>query len=79
VSGLAALLEKPARRTELAIYCLTYAMDSLYRWYRDTYKNTIYGFKLPMKLFLVLSGSMLFHFHKNQPSFVMKWLMQLKD
>jgi len=77
ISGLAVLLERPGRRSELAIYCLTYAMDSLYRWYKETYKES--GFQLPTRLLLVLSGSILFHHHLNQPSFVMKWLLQLKD
>jgi len=44
---------------------------------RETYKDR--GFKLPTRLLLVLSGCFLFHYHKNQPSFVMKWLLQLKD
>jgi len=52
-------------------------MDSLYRWYRET--NAAEGFNLPNKLILVMSGAMLFHYHKNQPSFVMNWLMQLND
>jgi len=52
-------------------------MDSLYRWYRET--NAEDGFHLPNKLILVVSGAILFHYHKNQPSFVMNWLMQLND
>jgi len=39
ISGFSVLLERPGRRSELAIYCLTYAMDSFYRWYRETYKD----------------------------------------
>jgi len=52
-------------------------MDSMYRWYRESAAGE--GFKLPTRLILVLSGAMLFHYHKNQPSFVMNWLMQLND
>jgi len=76
VAGLATLIEREQRRSELANYCFTYALDSVFM----TLKNTEFGkdFKLPGRSLLLLSLGILGHFHEQQPAFLTGWLFRLK-
>jgi len=75
VGGLATGLERPRRQSELAVYCLTYAIDSLWNRFKttDIGKNA----HLPVGFLLVFSIAVLAQHHRQQPSFVTDWLLEL--
>jgi hypothetical protein len=69
-AGLATLIERDGRRNELAAYCATYALDSIYR------KLCTPILSLHWLVLSVCSAIML-HNHTEQPAVLMKWLFKL--
>ncbi|KAL6058735.1 transmembrane protein 135-like [Balamuthia mandrillaris] len=72
VAGLATLIERPSRRPELAAYCLTFALESLYRYMLERYRLPV-----PRSLSLLaicLSAAVMLHHHTKQPAVAMNWL-----
>ena len=77
ISGLPVLIELPGRRKELAQYCATYAIDTIYRNFvalRLAQPSDFYGFCLLSFAWLLL----LWNF-KTQPKFVSSWVLGLKE
>lgn len=75
ISGLATLLERKERRSLLAMYCATYALDSIWRRME---MNSILVKKLQpviAAVSLITSCSILLHYHNKQPTLVTKWLL----
>ncbi|KAL6075939.1 hypothetical protein QOT17_003249 [Balamuthia mandrillaris] len=73
IAGLAVLIEKPRRRSMLAAYCLTYALDSLYRGLlRHT---TVRPSPLVAFVLMTFSAAVMVQHHRNQPAFLIKWLL----
>eukprot|EP01127_Copromyxa_protea_P023255 TRINITY_DN8662_c0_g1_i1.p1 TRINITY_DN8662_c0_g1~~TRINITY_DN8662_c0_g1_i1.p1 ORF type:complete len:368 (+),score=19.79 TRINITY_DN8662_c0_g1_i1:32-1135(+) len=72
VAGLFILCERPRRQVELAMYCSTYALDSVYKFIRTTELGKT--FSLPRRLIMLCSLSILSHYHMHQPHFVTRWL-----
>jgi len=75
VPGLAVILETPSRRAELAAYCLTYALESVYIYF----KRRGYVLMSPSlnSLLLAVSAGVLVHYHDHQPKAAMHWLFKL--
>lgn len=76
IAGLATLVERKDRRAELAAYCATYAIDSLWRRYTVRYPvlGPFWSDWIP-KITLVMSCAVLLHYHNKQPNLVAKWLL----
>jgi hypothetical protein len=70
LAGLATLIEREGRRNELAAYCATYALDSIYR------KLVTPNAFIHWLILSICSGIML-HNHTEQPAVLMKWLFKL--
>merc|ERR1711879_722098 len=79
VSGLATVLERKERRPLLAIYCATYAIDSI--WRRMEMSSPLLKKLQPFisALMLVASCSVLLHHHNQQPDLVTKWVLGFGD
>lgn len=75
VGGLATELERPKRQAELAAYCLTYAIDSVWNYVKTTERGK--HVHLPVGFLLVGSMAVLSHQHREQPSFITDWLLEL--
>jgi len=75
VGGLATELERPRRQSELAMYCLVYAIDSMWNYFKTTERGK--NAQLPVGLLLVVSMAVLSQYHRQQPSFVTNWLLEL--
>jgi len=75
VAGLAVILESTSRRSELAAYCLTYALESIYNHFKEK-KGLIMSPSLNA-LVLAISAGVLLHHHDHQPKAVMHWLFKL--
>lgn len=71
-SGLATLIERPNRRVELAAYCCTFALDSVYRYFRVN--GRLKQRKWLGVLGIMLSMAAMMHYHDQQPRVVVKWL-----
>jgi len=75
MAGLAVIFESTSRRSELAAYCLTYALESIYNHFRDK------GYSLLSPsvnaLVLAISAGVLLHHHDHQPKAAMHWLFKL--
>jgi len=76
VAGLATLIERPSRRSELSAYCVTYALDSIYRSLKRKYPSIL---KLePISAVAgMLSSALLLHHHHLQPDLLTKWLLDI--
>lgn len=73
VCGLAVLVENPARRSELAQYCCTYAADSLYK--RFLVEGKVKPNHFIGVLTLAFSWFLLMWNHEQQPKVLSKWLL----
>jgi len=75
IAGLSTLIERPSRRTELAIYCATYALDSLYTRLGALKvlkkRDPILGSAL-----LIFSVSVLLYYSRA-PAVLIKWLLDM--
>lgn len=76
VSGLSTLIERPSRRPELAAYCATFALESLFRYYID--RGTITYRPGVLTLVICFSAFLMLHYHEKQPAVAMKWLCGVK-
>merc|ERR1711907_172415 len=76
VAGLATLIEPESRRGELAKYCTTYALDSLYKYALEN--NVIRPSILGGSLLLAWSSSVLCWNSDQLPSLVSNWLLDIK-
>lgn len=74
-AGLPILLERESRRNELAAYCSTYALDSLYRWGLDS--KVIKDRPILNLLIMSLCGAVMLYNHNQQPAILMKWLFKV--
>ncbi len=81
VAGLAIFLEKKGRRSELALYTLPRALDSLYMLLCD--RQWLAGLPHGELLLFCLAMAGLTHFHHHQPStmspplrYAFKWLLK---
>jgi len=76
VAGLAVVLENTSRRAELAAYCLTYSLESMF-----IYLQSSKGYSLMSpsvnSLLLAVSAGVLLHHHDHQPKAAMHWLFKL--
>jgi len=75
--GLATLIERPSRRPELAVYCATYALESIYRYLR----NNGWLPQMPFlgMLVMIFSFATIVHHINQQPAFLRNFLFRLKD
>jgi len=75
VAGLAVLFESKSRRPELAAYCLTYALETIY----IHLKKKGYPIFSPSvnTLILAVSAGVLLHHHDHQPKAAIHWLFKL--
>lgn len=71
MAGLGLLIERDARRPELAAYCATYAFDSIYRRFVKKPSGFLHW------LILCICSSVMLHNHTHQPAMLMKWLFKL--
>lgn len=76
VAGLTILIERENRRTELAAYCLTYALDSVNKWAIKS--NHIKPHPIFQLLIMSLSSGVMLYNHTQQPAILMKWLFKLR-
>ena len=74
-AGLATLVERKERRPELAAYCSTYAIDSI--WNRMENSNPFLKQVRPVlaAVVLIASCSILLHHYNKQPALVTKWVL----
>jgi len=74
LAGFAVLVEHPVRRAELATYCCTYALDSLYRW---AVSSKLLPSKTPFvgAATLAISTGVLCYNFEQQSSIITKWLL----
>jgi len=77
IAGLATLIERPGRRADLAVYCSTYAFDSLHRALLDMKLIS----KMPSlnSLLLAIFAAYLLHHHERHPEMVMKWVFKISS
>jgi len=75
VAGLAVLIETKSRRAELAAYCLTYALESIFIYFQRRGWVTV----MPSlnALFLSVAAGLLLHHHDHQPKAAIHWLFKL--
>jgi len=71
ISGLALFIEPPKRRSNLTLYVMAFFVDCLWNTFHTETRLGRY-LKLPTRLMLLISSSLLFHQNKN--SKFMKWL-----
>jgi len=76
-SGLSLLLEHPSRRPELAAYCLTHAIHSI--WNFGKKKKYVSPNNFMASLLMMISIGILLHHWKNQPQFITKYLYGLNS
>eukprot|EP01096_Ripella_sp_DP13-Kostka_P015022 TRINITY_DN6911_c0_g1_i1.p1 TRINITY_DN6911_c0_g1~~TRINITY_DN6911_c0_g1_i1.p1 ORF type:complete len:399 (-),score=141.35 TRINITY_DN6911_c0_g1_i1:77-1273(-) len=75
IAGLSTLVERSSRRTELAIYCATYALDSLY--------NRLGNLKVLKKHDPILGSTLLIFsvsvllYYSRAPAVLIKWLLDM--
>lgn len=74
-SGLATLLERKERRPELAAYCATYALDSVWHRMEQTHPFLTGVRPILAALLLISSCSILLHHYNKQPALVTKWVL----
>eukprot|EP01121_Diplochlamys_sp_Union-15-3_P019753 TRINITY_DN7517_c0_g1_i1.p1 TRINITY_DN7517_c0_g1~~TRINITY_DN7517_c0_g1_i1.p1 ORF type:complete len:283 (-),score=2.84 TRINITY_DN7517_c0_g1_i1:28-876(-) len=76
LGGLATLLERPSRRPELAVYCATYALESIYRHFRN---RGIFP-RLPWlgMITMICSFSIMLYHTDQMPVFVKNFLFRVK-
>jgi len=75
ISGLAVLLEPKGRRGELAAYCLTYALETVFIYLqRRGYVNVSPSVN---SLMLAVAAGILVHHHEQQPKAMIHWLFKL--
>eukprot|EP01129_Flabellula_baltica_P014161 TRINITY_DN6725_c0_g1_i1.p1 TRINITY_DN6725_c0_g1~~TRINITY_DN6725_c0_g1_i1.p1 ORF type:complete len:385 (+),score=58.20 TRINITY_DN6725_c0_g1_i1:50-1204(+) len=77
IAGLALLIERPSRRKELAAYCLTYAIESVYRQLMA--KGLVKVFPSLNTLILSICAGVVMHHHEQQPAMLMKWLFKIGE
>jgi hypothetical protein len=75
LAGLATLIERPGRRTELASYCCTYALHSIYLQLRK--RNLVRPSQSLGTLTFAISLAIILHNHSALPSFLTSWLFAL--
>jgi len=75
VPGFALLLERKGRQKELASYCLTQSLVSLYNYFQK--KGVVKPVDWMANVLLVLGFSVVMHKHQEQPSFVTRGLFGL--
>jgi len=75
VSGLATLIERKERRTELATYCLTYAIDAIWRRMETAYPLLKKTKPILAAIILTISCSVLLHHYNKQPALVTKYIL----
>lgn len=75
MAGLATLLERKERRPELAAYCATYAIDTI--WRRAEASNPLLTKIKPFlsAVLLIASCSIMLHHYNKQPALVTKWVL----
>jgi hypothetical protein len=76
IPGFAVLFEPPSRRTELAAYCLTHALNSI--WNHLKRKHKVTPSPLLAKLLLALTIGTLLHHNDQQPHFITKYLFGIR-
>eukprot|EP01089_Gocevia_fonbrunei_P002163 TRINITY_DN12156_c0_g1_i1.p1 TRINITY_DN12156_c0_g1~~TRINITY_DN12156_c0_g1_i1.p1 ORF type:complete len:428 (-),score=52.24 TRINITY_DN12156_c0_g1_i1:31-1314(-) len=74
-SGLALLFERESRRPELSAYCLTFALESLYRYFIQ--KGTVSYSPALLTLLICTAAGIILQNHAKQPQVVMNWLFGL--
>jgi hypothetical protein len=76
MAGLATLFERKERRPELASYCATYAIDTIWRRLEIRYPY-ICGLIQPFlsAILLIASCSIMLHHYNKQPALVTKWVL----
>ena len=78
LAGLAVLIEKPSRRPELAQYCATYALDTVYN--HCVNRNIIKpNHQYIGTLVLCFSWFILLWNFREQPTILSKWLLGIVD
>ena len=75
MAGLATLLERKERRPELAAYCTTYALDTLWRRLEKAHPAVNKIQPYIAGLLLIVSCSILLHHFEQQPALVTKWVL----
>lgn len=75
MAGLATLLERKERRPELAAYCATYAIDTLWRRLERAYPICEHLQPLLSAILLIASCSIMLHHYNKQPALVTKWVL----
>eukprot|EP01129_Flabellula_baltica_P014618 TRINITY_DN7046_c0_g1_i1.p1 TRINITY_DN7046_c0_g1~~TRINITY_DN7046_c0_g1_i1.p1 ORF type:complete len:372 (+),score=38.67 TRINITY_DN7046_c0_g1_i1:58-1173(+) len=72
--GLSVLFERPKRRSELAAYVCTYALDSVYR---TLISNKIIKESVLLNaVILAISAGTIVQYNDQQPAMLMKWLFK---
>lgn len=74
-AGLATLLERKERRPELAAYCATYAIDSIWRRMEASFPYLKKVQPILAAVLLISSCSILLHHYNKQPALVTKWVL----
>jgi len=75
LAGVPVLLETQTRRAELAAYCLTYSLESIYNYIQRQGCN-LFSPSIN-SLLLALSAGVLLHYHDHQPKAAIHWLFKL--
>jgi len=76
IAGIATLIERPYRRTELATYCFTYALESFYNQLIEWGYIGVYP-KINL-VFLAFCLSSLVYNYEQQPQIIMKFFFGLE-
>jgi hypothetical protein len=74
-AGLSTLLERKERRPELAAYCATYALDTVWRRLELAHPSCKKLQPVLASICLVFSCSVLLHHYNKQPALVTKWVL----
>jgi len=74
ISGLSTLIETPSRQSELAVYCLSYAGDSILKVFEK--QRGLVIDPIINQFLAALAFGVLLHNHTEQPKIVIKYLFK---
>jgi hypothetical protein len=77
MAGLATIFEREGRQKELAAYCLTHALDSIYGFLKQ--RRLVSPNDWVSGITTVLAFATLLHHHHQQPQFVSKILFGIRE
>jgi len=76
LAGMSIFLERPSRRKELAAYCVSHALNSVWNYFKR--KSEFKSVNWMGNLLLIIGVSIVMKYHELQPLFVTKFMLGLQ-